>query len=164
MIEIPVPLLFFSPVRRLRLGSFYLQVGGNPGLWSKKKKEKLSLHFGFILQVLLQVLIILSGNYNFFNLLTLALCLSLLDDQHIHFWLRKRSISSDSGMNKKRGPFFLSSHLSRDQPVFPGTSHSFTSLSRLCFRVVALLPAGAAGLVSPHCRNDCLLRHQAGYD
>lgn len=26
VIEIPVPLLFFSPVRRLRLGAFYLQV------------------------------------------------------------------------------------------------------------------------------------------
>ncbi|XP_026220989.1 lipase maturation factor 2a [Anabas testudineus] len=64
VIEIPVPFLFFSPLRRLRLGSFYLQV-------------------------LLQVLIILSGNYNFFNLLTLVLCLSLLDDQHVNFWLRK---------------------------------------------------------------------------
>ncbi|XP_029008805.1 lipase maturation factor 2a [Betta splendens] len=64
VIEIPVPLLFFSPLRRLRLGSFYLQL-------------------------LLQVLIILSGNYNFFNLLTIVLCLSLLDDEHIHFWLRK---------------------------------------------------------------------------
>lgn len=60
---------------------------------------QLSLHLGFILQVLLQVLIILSGNYNFFNLLTLTLCLSLLDDQHIHFWLRKRPMSSESGMN-----------------------------------------------------------------
>uniref|UniRef100_A0A7N8YQF4 Lipase maturation factor n=1 Tax=Mastacembelus armatus TaxID=205130 RepID=A0A7N8YQF4_9TELE len=63
-IEIAVPLLFFSPLRRLRLGSFYLQV-------------------------LLQVLIILTGNYNFFNLLTLTLCLALLDDQHVNFWLRR---------------------------------------------------------------------------
>uniref|UniRef100_A0A8C6SQP1 Lipase maturation factor n=1 Tax=Neogobius melanostomus TaxID=47308 RepID=A0A8C6SQP1_9GOBI len=62
--EIAVPPLFFSPLRRLRITSFYLQI-------------------------LLQVLIILSGNYNFFNLLTIALCLSLLDDQHVHFWLRK---------------------------------------------------------------------------
>lgn len=29
VIEIPVPLLFFSPLRRLRLGSFYLQVCRN---------------------------------------------------------------------------------------------------------------------------------------
>uniref|UniRef100_A0A8C9X7G3 Lipase maturation factor n=1 Tax=Sander lucioperca TaxID=283035 RepID=A0A8C9X7G3_SANLU len=63
IIEIAAPLLFFSPLRRLRLGAFYLQV-------------------------LLQVLIILTGNYNFFNLLTLALCLSLLDDQHVHFCLK----------------------------------------------------------------------------
>ncbi|XP_061534187.1 lipase maturation factor 2a [Phycodurus eques] len=61
-IEIAVPLLFFSPLRRLRLCAFYLQV-------------------------LLQVFIILSGNYNFFNLLTMALCLSLLDDRHVRFWL-----------------------------------------------------------------------------
>ncbi|KAM9816051.1 lipase maturation factor 2a [Syngnathus typhle] len=63
VVEIAVPLLFFSPLRRLRLGAFYLQV-------------------------MLQVMIILSGNYNFFNLLTLALCVSLLDDRHVRFWLR----------------------------------------------------------------------------
>ncbi|XP_037538792.1 lipase maturation factor 2a [Nematolebias whitei] len=77
VIEIPVPLLFFSPLRRLRLGAFYMQV-------------------------FLQVLIILSGNYNFFNLLTLILCLSLLDDQHVNFWLRKtdksKAKSDDSSL------------------------------------------------------------------
>ncbi|KAM9807497.1 lipase maturation factor 2a [Neosynchiropus ocellatus] len=73
VIEIAVPLLFFSPLRRLRLGAFYLQV-------------------------LLQVLIILTGNYNFFNLLTLTLCLSLLDDQHVYFLLRKpyKTLDQDS--------------------------------------------------------------------
>ncbi|XP_049928496.1 lipase maturation factor 2a [Epinephelus moara] len=71
VIEIAVPLLFFSPMRRLRLGAFYLQM-------------------------LLQVLIILTGNYNFFNLLTIALCLSLLDDQHVNFWLRKADKTSDN--------------------------------------------------------------------
>uniref|UniRef100_A0A8C7SB84 Lipase maturation factor n=1 Tax=Oncorhynchus mykiss TaxID=8022 RepID=A0A8C7SB84_ONCMY len=64
-IEIAAPFLFLSPLRRLRLGAFYMQV-------------------------VLQVLIILSGNYNFFNLLTLTMCLSLLDDEHIYFWLRKK--------------------------------------------------------------------------
>ncbi|XP_070687148.1 lipase maturation factor 2a [Pempheris klunzingeri] len=64
VIEMALPLLFFSPLRRLRLVAFYMQV-------------------------LLQVLIVLTGNYNFFNLLTLTLCTSLLDDQHVHFWLRK---------------------------------------------------------------------------
>ncbi|KAF7662071.1 hypothetical protein LDENG_00247040 [Lucifuga dentata] len=71
VIEIATPLLFFSPLRRLRLGAFYMQV-------------------------LLQVLIILSGNYNFFNLLTVALCLSLLDDRHVNFWLRKTDKTSNN--------------------------------------------------------------------
>uniref|UniRef100_A0A671LC34 Lipase maturation factor n=1 Tax=Sinocyclocheilus anshuiensis TaxID=1608454 RepID=A0A671LC34_9TELE len=64
VIEIAVPFMFFSPIRRHRLAAFYMQV-------------------------LLQVLIILSGNYNFFNILTITLCLSLLDDQHVNFWLRR---------------------------------------------------------------------------
>ncbi|XP_021563218.1 lipase maturation factor 2 [Carlito syrichta] len=58
LIEIAVPPLFFAPVRRLRLAAFYSQV-------------------------LLQVLIIITGNYNFFNLLTLVLTTALLDDQHL---------------------------------------------------------------------------------
>ncbi|KAJ8387356.1 hypothetical protein AAFF_G00157330 [Aldrovandia affinis] len=62
VIEIAVPFLFFSPIRRLRLGAFYMQV-------------------------LLQILIILTGNYNFFNLLTIALCFSLLDDDHVNSWI-----------------------------------------------------------------------------
>ncbi|XP_074083253.1 lipase maturation factor 2 [Macrotis lagotis] len=62
LIEIAVPVLFFAPIRRLRLAAFYCQV-------------------------LLQLLIILTGNYNFFNLLTLVLTTSLLDDQHVIWWL-----------------------------------------------------------------------------
>ncbi|XP_068131999.1 lipase maturation factor 2 [Hyperolius riggenbachi] len=58
VIEIGLPWLFFLPSQRLRSFSFYFQV-------------------------LLQVLIIFTGNYNFFNLLTLVLCVSLLDDQLI---------------------------------------------------------------------------------
>ncbi|XP_046299430.1 lipase maturation factor 2 isoform X1 [Marmota monax] len=58
LIEIAVPPLFFAPIRRLRLAAFYAQV-------------------------LLQVLIIITGNYNFFNLLTLVLTTALLDDQHL---------------------------------------------------------------------------------
>ncbi|XP_019573379.2 lipase maturation factor 2 isoform X2 [Rhinolophus sinicus] len=58
LIEVAVPPLFFAPTRRLRLAAFYCQV-------------------------LLQVLIIITGNYNFFNLLTLVLTTSLLDDKHL---------------------------------------------------------------------------------
>ncbi|CAN7998984.1 unnamed protein product [Ixodes hexagonus] len=58
VVEIGVPFLFFAPVRSLRIFSFYCQV-------------------------LLQMLILVTGNYNFFNLLTLALCLSLVDDEYL---------------------------------------------------------------------------------
>ncbi|XP_016364709.1 lipase maturation factor 2-like [Sinocyclocheilus rhinocerous] len=71
VIEIAVPFMFFSPIRRHRLAAFYMQV-------------------------LLQVLIILSGNYNFFNILTITLCLSLLDDQHVDFWLRRPTPKTES--------------------------------------------------------------------
>lgn len=62
-IEIAIPLLFFMPNRRLRIFSFYAQV-------------------------LLQFLIVVTGNYNFFNLLTIVLSISLLDQEHIDFWLQ----------------------------------------------------------------------------
>ncbi|XP_055935289.1 lipase maturation factor 2-like [Argiope bruennichi] len=58
IIEIPIPFLFFAPVRSLRLFSFYSQV-------------------------FFQILIILTGNYNFFNLLTIVMCLSLVDDDFL---------------------------------------------------------------------------------
>ncbi|GFT50547.1 lipase maturation factor 2 [Nephila pilipes] len=58
VIEIPIPFLFFSPIRSLRLFSFYCQV-------------------------FFQILIILTGNFNFFNLLTIVMCLSLVDDDFL---------------------------------------------------------------------------------
>ncbi|KAM6095244.1 lipase maturation factor 2 isoform 1-T1 [Chlamydotis macqueenii] len=62
VIEIAVPPLFFAPARRLRLFAFYSQV-------------------------LLQLLIVLTGNYNFFNALTVVLACSLLDEEHVGRWL-----------------------------------------------------------------------------
>lgn len=38
-----------------------------------------------LLQLVLQIGIILTGNYNFFNLLTIALSLSLLDDEDLGY-------------------------------------------------------------------------------
>lgn len=42
------------------------------------------LYMIIFLQLFLQVCIIATGNYNFFNLLTIILCFSLLDDQYFH--------------------------------------------------------------------------------
>lgn len=62
-VEIIVPLFIWAP-RRLRL-------------------------IACSLLVFLQIVIALTGNYCFFNLLTIALCLLLIDDA---FWIRRRSL------------------------------------------------------------------------
>ena len=64
VIEIVVPLAIFAP-RRIR-------------------------HLGCGLLVLLQLLIAITGNYGFFNLLTVVLCLTLLDDQSLRYLSPKR--------------------------------------------------------------------------
>ncbi|XP_012264453.2 lipase maturation factor 2-like [Athalia rosae] len=66
--ELVIPLLFFFPNRKVRITAFYLQV-------------------------FLQLNIIATGNYNFFNLLTICLCISLLDDQ---FFYKRKSKNSQS--------------------------------------------------------------------
>ncbi|CAB1345817.1 unnamed protein product [Coregonus sp. 'balchen'] len=60
--EIAVPLLYFAPIRRLRLAAFYTQAA-------------------------YQVTLMFLGNYGFLPLLSLALTFSLLDDDHISYWL-----------------------------------------------------------------------------
>ncbi|KAK3591845.1 hypothetical protein CHS0354_005041 [Potamilus streckersoni] len=80
VIEIAIPFLFFSPVRSHRLLAF----------WS---------------QILLQVLIILTGNYNFFNLLTIVLCISLIDDAFL--WKYKYEKSSSGQMINRVASFLL---------------------------------------------------------
>ena len=62
-IELVIPFLIFAP-RRLR-------------------------HFACGVLVVLQVFILLTGNYCFFNLLTIALCLTLLDDEAIGGVIRR---------------------------------------------------------------------------
>ncbi|XP_076174887.1 lipase maturation factor 2 [Ptiloglossa arizonensis] len=60
--ELVIPFLFFFPNRKVRITAFYMQM-------------------------FLQIHIIATGNYNFFNFLTICLCISLLDDQF--FYKRK---------------------------------------------------------------------------
>ncbi|XP_074660631.1 lipase maturation factor 2-like isoform X2 [Tubulanus polymorphus] len=74
VIEIIVPFLFFVPFRSLRIFSFYAQM-------------------------LLQVMIILTGNYNFFNFLTMALCISLLDDDYLFSLKKRRKVTFREGID-----------------------------------------------------------------
>eukprot|EP00494_Astrolonche_serrata_P031979 UN32248 len=39
--------------------------------------------FSFYIHTTFQILIILTGNYNWFNLHTIVLCITLLDDEHL---------------------------------------------------------------------------------
>jgi hypothetical protein len=64
-VELIVPFLFLMP-RRLRI----------LGAW---------------ITIAFQLVIALTGNYTFFNLLTLVLCIPLLDDQHL-YGLRRRAV------------------------------------------------------------------------
>ncbi|XP_033338138.2 lipase maturation factor 2 [Megalopta genalis] len=65
--ELVIPFLFFFPNRKVRITAFYTQI-------------------------FLQINIIATGNYNFFNFLTICLCISLLDDQFFY----KRKSKNDS--------------------------------------------------------------------
>ncbi|XP_076628349.1 lipase maturation factor 2 [Colletes latitarsis] len=67
--ELVVPFLFFFPNRKVRITAFYIQM-------------------------FLQIHIIATGNYTFFNFLTICLCISLLDDQF--FYKRKSNNSSNN--------------------------------------------------------------------
>ncbi len=62
-VELIVPILFLMP-RRLRI----------LGAW---------------ITIAFQLAIALTGNYTFFNLLTMVLCISLFDDQHLYGMLRR---------------------------------------------------------------------------
>jgi hypothetical protein len=73
-IELGAPFLIFTPRRVRFLGGFAI--------------------------VFLQVLILLTGNYTFFNLLTIALCCFLLDDQALE-WMKRRSAGADSPVRRR---------------------------------------------------------------
>jgi hypothetical protein len=64
IIQIPVALLFFSPAKKQR-------------------------HFAFYSQFASMVLLVLTGNFGFFPLLVLTLCLSLVDDDFIEEWVHQ---------------------------------------------------------------------------
>ncbi|CAH0546015.1 unnamed protein product [Brassicogethes aeneus] len=64
--ELGLPFMFFVPIRSVRIT-------------------------GFVFQIFLQICIVLTGNFNFVNLLMVTLMISLLDDQF--FYGRKHSMS-----------------------------------------------------------------------
>jgi predicted DCC family thiol-disulfide oxidoreductase YuxK len=59
---------------------------------------------GFGLLMLLQIIIILTGNYCFFNLLAIALCLTLIDDATWKKWVRSKTATASSPTVVSGGP------------------------------------------------------------
>jgi predicted DCC family thiol-disulfide oxidoreductase YuxK len=61
--------------------------------------------------VAFQIMILLTGNYTFFNFLTILLCLPLLDDQALEFFWKRKSAALPV-MGRARWPSFLTLPLS----------------------------------------------------
>lgn len=91
ILELVVPFLFFFPSRKVRTTAFYAQVSTMK--WTSFINLYTIVPFSRVVtiplsfQMFLQIHIIATGNYNFFNFLTICLSISLLDDQF--FYKRK---------------------------------------------------------------------------
>jgi len=69
-------------------------------IWSRKHSALRLVAAGTM--ILLQIGIALTGNYCFFNLLTVALCLLLIDDVSIAGWARERTASEPAGLPERK--------------------------------------------------------------
>lgn len=85
---IPTPLAYYAhhvPVwlHKLSTALVYMFMSGTGILFfSPFRSHRL---IAFVIQSSLQILIALTGNYNFFNLLTVVLCFGLIDDQFLGY-------------------------------------------------------------------------------
>ena len=85
---------------------------------------------GVIGQILLQIAILLSGNYGFFNLLTLCLCIPLIDDRMLPNFLTKHW-STDTKIDKTQ--VFESDF----KPIFGSIRLSYLTIAWFFFGVTA---------------------------
>ena len=85
---------------------------------------------GVIGQILLQIAILLSGNYGFFNLLTLCLCIPLIDDSMLPRFLSKHS---DIESNKEKSHIFESDF----KPIFSTVRLAYLTVAWFFFGVTA---------------------------
>lgn len=76
--EMVLPVLFFAPVRSVRITAFIFQV------LSQLSLQFLNLTIPFYLQVILQICLVLTANFNLINILIVTLTFSLLDDEFFY--------------------------------------------------------------------------------
>ncbi len=85
---IPTPLAYYAHhapawLHKLSTALVYMLMSGSGILFfSPFRIHRL---IAFVLQISLQILIALTGNYNFFNLLTMVLCFGLIDDEFLGY-------------------------------------------------------------------------------
>jgi hypothetical protein len=85
---IPTPLAYYAHhipawLHKLSTALVYMFMSGSGILFfSPFRTHRL---IAFVLQVALQILIALTGNYNFFNLITIVLCFGLIDDRFLGY-------------------------------------------------------------------------------
>ena len=96
--------------------------------------------------VLLMLLIIFSGHYGFFNLLTLALCLTLVDDASWPAWLRAKLASARTALVS--GPSLAEKIQRKILPVFAVLVLFLTSLQLLMVMRLTS-PANVGSLLGP---------------
>ena len=85
---------------------------------------------GVIGQILLQIAILLSGNYGFFNLLTLCLCIPLIDDRMLPHFITKHWNTNSS---IKNGQIFEGDF----KPIFGTVRLSYLTVAWFFFGVTA---------------------------
>ena len=81
-------------------------------------------------QILLQIVILLSGNYGFFNLLTLCLCIPMIDDEMLPRFITKYWFTNT---NNKSSQVFESEF----KPLFGIIRLSYLSIAWFFFSITA---------------------------
>eukprot|EP00794_Sanderia_malayensis_P011881 gene11881-13114_t len=99
LIEIVIPFMFFVPMRNVRI-------------------------FAFSAQVFLQIMIMSTGNYNYFNLITIALCFSLLQNNDVRCRKAATTPKEEESNNEKPEAFLTSCAFSKCFPIKYNHSHS----------------------------------------
>ena len=145
---IPTPIAWYLaqglPQSALQLGVVFAFVVELPATGLLLLPTATARRVGVGVQLLLQLLIALSGNYGFFNLLTAALALALVDDGVWHFVLRLDTPPTAAAEIKSDAAGVLASL--RGAVLGAGCDAHFPRVSRMFSLVAMLLSLVAAPL------------------
>lgn len=85
-----------TPIKKLMVaGNFFSLIAGSIFFYFPLRSVRI---FGFLLQLVMQISIMLTGNYNFFNLLSIVITFSVLDDDFIQEYFPKFILKKLNGV------------------------------------------------------------------